>query len=86
VSSRVVEGESIRGESKAEFVAAVARGEQNATEAIENNAVPREFHESIKAYFGRLKQRAAPGGDTPAEKPAPAGPASGEPAKDADKK
>lgn len=88
VSSRVVEGESIRGESKAEFVAAVARGEQNATEAIENNAVPREFHESIKAYFGRLKQRAAPasGGSAPADKPASAEPAPSEPAKDADKK
>lgn len=59
VSSRLVEGESLKGESKAAFLRAVAAGEQGATEAIENNTIPREYHEAIKAYFGRLKQKAA---------------------------
>lgn len=84
VSSRMVEGESIKGESKAAFVEALAKGEQNATEAIENNAVPREFHESIKSYFGRLRQKVtAP--STPAA-PAEDDKTPVEPAKDAGKK
>lgn len=58
VSSRLVEGESIKGESKAAFTKAVAAADQSATEAIEKNTIPREYHEAIKAYFGRLKGKA----------------------------
>lgn len=74
VGSRLVEGDSIRGESKAAFSQVVATADQAATDAIEQNAIPREFHEAVKAYFGTLKER---GGNKPA---APA-----EPAQDADK-
>lgn len=58
VSSRLVEGDSIRGESKAEFARVVASADQGATEAIENNTIPREYHDAIKSYFGRLKNKA----------------------------
>jgi hypothetical protein len=83
VSSKMVEGESIRGESKAAFAKAVAGADQNATEAIENNLIPRENHDAIKSYFGRLKSKAgpAPAGATPEPDAPPA-----EPAKDADEK
>lgn len=75
IGSRLVEGESIKGESVAEFSAAVATAEQGATEAMENNTIPREFHEAVKNYFGNLKQNArpAPGKDAkPAEPAKPA--------------
>lgn len=74
VGSRLVEGDSIRGESKAAFSQVVATADQAATDAIEQNAIPREFHEAVKAYFGTLKEK---GGNKPA---APA-----KPAQDADK-
>ncbi len=57
VGSRLVEGESIKGESKAAFSQVVATADQAATEAIEQNTIPREFHEAIKSYFGTLKER-----------------------------
>jgi hypothetical protein len=77
IGSRLVEGESIKGESVAEFSAAVASAEQGATEAMENNVIPREFHGAIKNYFGSLKENA------PAKAPDAAKPAA--PAQDAGK-
>ncbi len=83
VSSRLVEGESIKGESKAAFAKAVAAADQGATEAIEKNTIPREYQEAIKSYFGRLKSKvkAAEGdkADNKADEPAAA------PAKDGGK-
>lgn len=77
VGSRMIEGESIKGESRAEFVAAVTRAEQSATESIENNQIPREYHNAIKNYFGRLKSKQNPGAkaEEPMNEP-PAAPAS----------
>jgi hypothetical protein len=88
VSSRMVEGDSIKGESKAEFVAVTTKAEQGATEAMENNTIPREFHEAVKSYFGHLKGGGKPAADAAPAKPAkPATPAKpAEPAKDAGKK
>lgn len=57
VGSRLVEGESIKGESTAAFSSAVASAEQGATEAMENNTIPREYHDAIKNYFGNLKTK-----------------------------
>lgn len=75
LSSRLVEGESLRGESRAAFIRAIAAGEQGATEAIENNTIPREYHEAIKAYFGRLKLKAgAAAPPDPAAAPAESAP------------
>lgn len=81
VSSRLVEGDSIRGESKAEFARVVASAEQGATEAIENNTIPREYHDAIKSYFGRLKSKAQKAASEKAPDDKPAEPAA-EPARD----
>ncbi len=69
VGSRLVEGESIKGESKAAFSQVVATADQAATEAIEQNTIPREFHEAIKSYFGTLKEKS---GGKPIEQAKPA--------------
>ncbi len=82
VSQRLVEGESIKGESRAEFVSVVSKAEQGASDAMENNTIPREFHEAIKSYFGNLKKK---GGEA-AKDASPAAPAKAvEDAKDAGK-
>jgi hypothetical protein len=85
VSSRMVEGESVKGESHADFVVALSKAEQGASDAMDSNTIPREFHDAIKSYFGNLKK-----GDKNAAKDAaaeaPAAPAKKtEDAKDAGK-
>lgn len=83
VSSRLVEGESIKGESHADFVAAITKAEQSSTEEIDTQVIPREFHDVVKNYFGNLKKGVK---GTPAKDAAPSAPAKpAEPAKDAGK-
>jgi hypothetical protein len=61
IGSRVVQSDGqIRGDSVAEFSAAVESGEKASTEAIESMTVPRELQDSVKHYFGRLKARVEP--------------------------
>ncbi len=71
ISSRMIEGEQIKGESKAEFSAAVVAADQAAAEAIDNNVIPREYHAAVKHYFGRLKAKANVSEATPAAPAAP---------------
>jgi hypothetical protein len=69
IGSRLVYGDSIRGESVQEFATAVAQATQQATsEALDEQLVPREFHDPVKSYFGRLERRA----QQASQKPAPA--------------
>jgi hypothetical protein len=79
VSSRMIEGEQVKGESKAEYAAAVEAANKSAAEAIDNNVVPREFHAAIKHYFGRLQAKAQVVESKPAP---PAGPSSAPSAED----
>lgn len=73
IGSTMVEGEQVRGESRAQFVDLVEAGGQAAADAIENKAAPREYHDALKHYFGRLKAKAeaeaAP--DAPSAEPEP---------------
>lgn len=59
IGRRMVEGEQIRGESRAEFVEVVRNAGSTASEAIEDNLIPREHQAAVKRYFGRLERRAA---------------------------
>jgi len=83
ISSRMIEGEQVKGESKAEFAAAVVSADQAAAEAIDNNVIPREYHAAVKHYFGRLKAKAQV---SEAKAAAPAGPSTAPTAGDKDKK
>lgn len=58
IGSTLVEGEQVRGESHAQFTELVVAGEQAAAEAIESKTTPREYHDALKHYFGRLKAKA----------------------------
>jgi hypothetical protein len=57
IGSRLVQGDQVRGESVAEFTAAVEAGDKASTEAIETMQVRRELQDSVKHYFGRLEAR-----------------------------
>lgn len=68
LGSEYVQDGQIRGESRAEFAEAVRAASVSASEEIDNNQIPREFHEAIKKYFGALEESA-----TPAAQDAPSG-------------
>ncbi len=68
IASTVVYGAQIVGESKQAFGEAAAAAEVEAAEAIETMRVPREYHDAVRHYFGRLQRRAQ--GQSPAAAPA----------------
>lgn len=79
ISSRLVYGEQVKGESVAEFSDAVERGQSAAAEAFETMRVHREYQGAVKHYFGRLEEaakKAKSGPNAPAQAPkdAPAAP------------
>lgn len=69
IGSRLVYGDKVKGESVAEFAEVAQNSEQQASEAIENNQVPRELQNAVKTYFGRLNAKVK--GEKPATEPAP---------------
>jgi hypothetical protein len=58
IGTRLVYGDQVKGEARAEFSAAVESSSKAATEAIDQMLVPRELQPSVKHYFGRLEARA----------------------------
>jgi len=71
IGSRLVYGEQVKGESVAEFSSVVAASTQEASEAIENNQVPRELHDAVKHYFGTLQEKVKKDQAKPATPAAP---------------
>ena len=69
ISSRLVQGDQIRGESVAEFSEAIEQGEATAAEGIDSMRIPREMEGAVKTYFGNLKKKAEQA--KPATNPAP---------------
>lgn len=57
IGTTLVQGEQIRGESKARFEQVVAGATQQAAEALEHNVIERQYHDAVKAYFGALAAR-----------------------------
>jgi hypothetical protein len=58
IGSKLVYGDQVKGESQAEFQAAVESSAKAASEALEGMQVRRELQDSVKHYFGRLQARA----------------------------
>ena len=71
IGSKMVYGEQVRGESVAEFSAAVEAGQKAAAEAIESYQVPLPLQPAVKKYFGTLNDAAKPA-DVKAAAPKPA--------------
>lgn len=75
IGSTVVEGESVKGEAKAQFRQAVEAAENSVAQALENNLVERQYQDVVKKYFNRLQAKAGTGATAPAAPAAPAKPA-----------
>jgi hypothetical protein len=54
IGSRLVQGDVVKGEAAAEWSAVVESATEESAEAIDSQVVPREYHDAIKTYFGRL--------------------------------
>ncbi|MEM0983031.1 MAG: hypothetical protein AAGI17_03670 [Planctomycetota bacterium] len=55
IASTLIYGQQVRGESQQTFAQTAAASSQQATEAVETMRVPRELHDAVKHYFGRLE-------------------------------
>lgn len=69
IGTRFVNGPQVRGESVAEYSAAVQAGAQEAAESIEAQQIPREMQDAVKHYFGTLGEKVK-ATSTPATTPA----------------
>ena len=79
IGSTMVQGQQVRGEARAQFTKLVEAGEQAAADAIESKVAPREFQDTLKHYFGRLKAKAEAQTAPSPQTPDPASPAPGTP-------
>ena len=62
----LLHGEQVKGESVAEFTQAVEAGQQEAADAMDEQQIPREYHDAVKHYFGRLAEKVKAGSAAPA--------------------
>ncbi len=73
IGSRLVYGQAVKGEATESLRGAVDAGRQEATEAMDSMQIPREYHDAVKHYFGRLEEKVKKetGAQSPAKAPAP---------------
>lgn len=57
IGSRLVYGQQVKGESKAEFSAAIEAGERSSSDSIDTMLVERELQDAVKTYFGKLQAK-----------------------------
>jgi hypothetical protein len=76
IGTMLVQGEQIKGESRQAFVDMAATAAQQATEAMSNNQVPREYQGVVKKYFSTMVDKSK-GGAAPAPAAPVATPPSG---------
>jgi len=69
IGSTMVYGAQVKGEATAEFGQAVGASSIQAAEAIESMRVPREYHDAVRHYFGRLEKIAEKKNKEPAPEP-----------------
>jgi hypothetical protein len=58
IASWYIQDQEIRGESVREFSVVTESAAQEASEAIQEQHIPKEYQESIKKYFGQLRSAA----------------------------
>lgn len=67
IGTKLTYGQQLKGQSVANFEDAIEAGAKAATEAMEDNAIEREFQDPVKHYFGKLDAKIrAEKGDKPA--------------------
>ncbi len=75
IGTMLVQGEQIKGESRQAMAEMTAAAAQQATEAMNQNQIPREYQGVVKKYFSTMTEKTAdPAKPAPAPAPAPAKP------------
>ncbi len=65
IGTMLVQGEQVKGESRQAFANVATAAEQEATEALENNVIERQYHDMVKHYFGELAKKSDASGKKP---------------------
>ena len=58
VGERLVYDSQIIGESRAQFGEAAVAARSAAAEEVQSGVIPKEYHEAVQSYFGRLEKLA----------------------------
>ena len=58
IGSMMIQGEQVKGESKAQFKEVVEAANKQAADQVTNNVIPREYQEIVKGYFSDLAKKA----------------------------
>jgi hypothetical protein len=65
-----VDGQQLKGEAQAEYNEAAGAAATAATEALNEDRVPRQYQRAVKTYFDRLPNKEADPGDEGSAEPA----------------
>ncbi len=67
----LVDGEQVKGEVTSGFVELVDAAEREASDRINRDRIPRQYHKAVKAYFSKIQPGAAEKKDDEATAPPP---------------
>ncbi len=82
VGQFLVDGEQVKGDVNANLVELVSAAERDASDRINRDRIPRQYHKAVKAYFSNIQRTVAgekqkpelPDADKPPEQTEPADP------------
>ena len=56
VGQFLVDGEQVKGEAKTDLVEVVSAAEREASDRINRDRIPRQYHKAVKAYFSNIQR------------------------------
>ena len=56
VGQFLVDGEQVKGELKSNLVEVVSAAEREASDRINRDRIPRQYHKAVKAYFSNIQR------------------------------
>ena len=65
VGQFLVDGEQVKGEMKSNLVEVVSAAEREASDRINRDRIPRQYHKAVRAYFSNIQRSVK--GDKPKE-------------------
>ena len=65
VGQFLVDGEQVKGDAKSTLVEVVSAAEREASDRINRDRIPRQYHKAVKAYFSNVQRSVR--GDKPKE-------------------
>ena len=56
VGQFLVDGEQVKGETKSNLVEVVSAAERDASDRINRDRIPRQYHKAVRAYFSNIQR------------------------------